>query len=261
MNRIFLVAGATIREHSRRRTLIFFGVVSALVTAGSIYFVLTRPDLASLLGANLTLPELTSLGLFSLLATIVTLVISMGNIRPLFASGDADAMLSRPITRTDLVAGRTLGSVMLVIGSCFAFGAASQIISMIAGEGLSMDLVGHWVSEAFNLIVLCLMTTLLSGWFKAPAIVAVCGYLADQVVTSIQTFYQMVESGTLAGTVAKVIKMAWWVSPKYLPSPLLEKTGLVGQPSLQWTLVLWAAGWSALLMFFIVKKASHSEAF
>ena len=261
MNRTFIVAGATVREHTRRRTLIFFAVAAMLVTAGSTYLVLTRPDLASLLGTNLTLPELTSLGLFGLLATVGTLVVSMGNIRPLFASGEADAMLSRPITRTDLVTGRTLASVMLVLGSCASFGAASQIISLIAGEGFSKELAGHWVSEAFNLTVLCLMTTLLSGWFRAPAIVAVCGYLADQAVTSIQTFYQMVESGTLAGTGTKIIQMAWWVSPKYLPSPLLTKTGLVGQPSLEWTLVLWGSGWSALLLFLIVKKASQSEAF
>lgn len=251
---------ATIKEHARRKVVVFFFAITFLVIIAGVFLARLGQQLTEILGGTLQLHELLSVGILGLVTTVAALILSMGTVRPALTSGEADVFLTRPISRGQWVLGR-LGAAAAIVTALTTMAAVGSLIAALASDApWSQDMLLHWGSELFGLVLLILITAAFSGWFRYPALAAVCGYLADQAVGGLQAFHTMVVSGDLTGPVARFIEVAWFATPKVLVSPLLRRMSAGFQPEVTPTLVVWALGWMAALTALCVWRAGRLDA-
>ncbi|MGH2773033.1 MAG: ABC transporter permease [Actinomycetota bacterium] len=264
MNQVLTIAAASVREHSRRKLIMFFVGASLILAAGLAYFTLRQGE-----GSPLALPvNLTANRFMGFLALIAALAVSMGNIGRPFADGEAAMLLARPVARWQYAAGRLLASVLVVGGLCALMVVELQAVRLLDGSGISSGLWGYWAVQWFNLTLIVSIATLLSVVIGNPVIVAVCTYFIDQLMSGISFLYRSAELGRIAGEASGVIKFLWYVTPKQLSSALfLRELGagsaearqvmeaLVGNTA---TMALWAtaylAGIIALTMALVARK-------
>lgn len=223
MRALLAIAGASVREHVRRKLLLFFVVLAVAVALGLIYLSLNRDVTSSMLGAAVGLATLASLGLLSGLATLATVAVSMNNIGRPFSDGEALLILSRPISRRQYALGRLLASVGVVIGLCVVMAVLMQAVGLFEQRGTGAVLWGHWATTAFNLSLLAAITTMMSALVDTPLLAAFISYFLYSSTGIVTALYRLVEAGRMAGLPAAVIRTAWLVTPKTLISPLAAR--------------------------------------
>jgi ABC-type transport system involved in multi-copper enzyme maturation permease subunit len=228
MRNVLVIARASLREHSRRRLLLAFAIGTALVTGVSIYLLKDVVGQA-IIGERSRAALQLSNGIFSLFALIGALAVSMGNIGQAFASGEAIGVLARPVARWEYTLGRLGGSIGAIAGFCLLCGIETQVIQAFAGGGLVDSVIWrHWGVEAFNLVVVAAIATLLSVFMANAVVAAVVTFFINQLVATVASFHRFIEvarSGAVVPAfarsgVARAISWLWYVTPKSLASPL-----------------------------------------
>lgn len=267
MNAILTIAGASIREHSRRKLLLVFAIISLALMMAVVFFLLRTNETGGIFGTRRAIVTIASTSFLQLFALIATLAFSMGNIGQPFANGEAALVLARPVTRAQFALGRYLGSAATIMGFCALLGAETQAARIISGQGVSIDLWGHWATLTFNLLVTAAVTTLLSIAFSTPVIAAVLGYLAFEVITGSALAHGLVRSHRVTGLLAKLLEGVWYVAPKFLTSPLVISTtrNFAGSspsglfvPNAPW-LVAWASLYLVALLYLIALLVGRKE--
>ncbi|HVE76653.1 MAG TPA: hypothetical protein VND22_07800 [Actinomycetota bacterium] len=223
MNAILSVAASSIREHSRRKLLAFFMLASLALMLVFIVIVLRAEDVGGTFGTPTQFVNTISSGVLGLFALIVAIAVSMGNVGQPFTNGEAMLIVSRPVARWQFVAGKLIASAAIILATCVVLGVEMQVVLLAAGDGISKILWLHWLVEGFNLIVIASITTLLSTLISLPVVVAVVTVIVNQIVGGVGTLYRLVVLDVFGGFIGKVIEVVWWITPKYLTSPLVEE--------------------------------------
>jgi len=132
MNNIFQIILFTIREALARKVFIFFGAIILLALGGTLLVFLlvdidTLTSMANQSGQNYMMQEIVN----SLELLIVTPLANLGLLLAIFSSssfvpvmlekGNIDLLLSKPISRTQLILGKYLGVVFFVFLNIFFF--------------------------------------------------------------------------------------------------------------------------------------------
>lgn len=242
-----IIAAASITEHRRRKLILVFSIISLLATGLLIY--LTRQASAeAVFGPEASIGQFITLGFLQFFALIAALAVSMGNVGQPFASGEAQSVLVRPVTRWQFVLGRYLGSVTVIAGLCLLMALESQLVQFIAVQELSADLWWTWAVATFNLSVVAAMTTFASVFFSVPAVAAILGFVGNQIVGASRFVHAIEQTGEVSGTLATIFKVIWYATPKYLTSPFDQiqgqREGVIDMivdntPGL----AIWAAAW------------------
>lgn len=265
MNEILIIAGAAVKEHSRRKLILFFIGFSLLVMAGLFYFVIDQKGQQVFFsGQGIVVAVADSLLTF--FALLAALAVSMGNIGQPFASGEALSVLARPVTRWQYALGRLLGSIAVIAGLCLLLAVELQIVQVVAEETeAAADLWGHWAVTAFNLTILASIATLLSVAISTPIIVAIIAYFVHQAVGGIafgRIILSQLPPGGDPGVIKTIVEVLWYITPKFLTSPL-RASRLPSEFNLEFFqnppwLIAWAAAWLVgivvLTLFFVRRK-------
>lgn len=266
MKQVMVLARASILEHSRRKLIIFFVIVSLAVAAWQIYLAVEGVQIPGAPGQSS--PSPVSVGFYDALALLAALAVSMGNIGRPFSDGEALLVLSRPLARWQYAAGRLAASVGLIAALCLLMAAEMQVVRIVGGSSMSPVLWGHWAIHAYNLAIVAVIATLVSSFTASPVIAAVVAFLIDRFVATVGVVYRLVELGQVEGTVSSLVRAAWYVTPKKLTSPLLlsqfdrlgsqlrERIPLVENSPL---LVLWSVAYLVLLLTVISFVVNRKE--
>ncbi|HEX2258593.1 MAG TPA: hypothetical protein VHJ40_02480 [Actinomycetota bacterium] len=220
MKPVLTIALAAVREHTRRKFLLFFLAILLAVTAGMIYLTYNRTLGGALFDAAVNLVNVASLSFMFFIAALTTIAVSMGNIGRPFSDGEAMLVLARPVARWQYGIGRLLGSVFVVLILCLLMAGQMQVVQLFEDTQISSQLPGHWATTAFNLTLLAAITTLLSSLLNTPILVAIGSYLVYQALGAISVLNVMAKSDVLRGWMAGVVRIAYFLSPKTLVSPL-----------------------------------------
>jgi ABC-type transport system involved in multi-copper enzyme maturation permease subunit len=245
------IALQSILEHSRRKLILFFGIFSLLITGVLIY--LTKNSSAEVVfGPRGEIATFAALGSLQFLALIAALAVSMGTIGQPFANGEAALTLARPVTRWQFAIGRYLGSATVIVGMCLLLAIETQVVELIGAGDISSTIWGHWGTTTFNLLVVAAMTSLASVFFSAPVLAAVVGFFANEAVQVGRALYTFAKGGLVKGSLATLFRLAWYITPKFLPSPLerSQASSAAGNTnigdlvlSISPGLVVWAVAW------------------
>jgi ABC-type transport system involved in multi-copper enzyme maturation permease subunit len=233
VNAVLTLARAAITEHVRRKLVLFFFVMSLLAGAGLVYVSLNSDLTATLVGTAVGLATVLSVTLLQGMATLAAVAVSMNNIGRPFSDGEAMLVLSRPVARWQFALGRLLGSMALVVGLCFLLATLLQGVNLIEDKDLGLELWGHWGTQAFNLILLASITTLMSALMNNPVLAAFVAFFIYTASNAISTLYLFVTTGRVGGAAGAIVTALWYLTPKRLISPLaleqMERGGnLVG---------------------------------
>lgn len=214
MNQVLAIAAASIREHSRRRLIVFFVGASVLISAGLGYLTVVRLE-----GNPLSIPANLGANQFmGFLALIAAIAVSMGNIGRPFSDGEASLVLARPVARWQYAAGRLAASAAIIGGLCALIALELQIVRLVDQTAMSPALWGHWGTQWFNLTLVASIATLLSSVITNPVIVAVSTYFIDSFSRTVGTFYRAAEAAQVSGGAGGLIRFLWYITPKRLGS-------------------------------------------
>ncbi|MEO7804893.1 MAG: hypothetical protein ABIS18_11415, partial [Actinomycetota bacterium] len=267
MRTMAVIAKSAIKEHSRCKLIFAATIVSLITMAVLLYFAATQDQAAVLFGrggdrANgLAIATFASLGFLGIFAVFVALAVSMGNVGQPFSNGEATLVLARPVDRWQYALGRLAASIVIVVGFCALVAVEMQIVSVVGGGGISVDLWGHWASAAFNLSVLVTLTTLLSTFISIPIVVAVISFFVNQLIGGVALLHILVrlQSSNLNAGTSAAIETLWYITPKFLQSPLTLRaasgaghgTGFL-MPHNSPGMTAWAIGYLAGIVLLIV---------
>jgi ABC-type transport system involved in multi-copper enzyme maturation permease subunit len=220
MNAVLTIARSAVTEHIRRKLVLFFGGIALLAGIGLIYVSLNEDLTATLVGAAVGLATVLSVTLLQGMATLAAVAVSMNNIGRPFSDGEAMLILSRPVARWQYALGRLMASMALVVGLCFLLAALLQGVNLIEDRDLGLELWGHWGTQAFNLILLVAITTLMSALINNPVLAAFVAFFIYTASNAVSTLYLFVTTGRVGGVGGAIITTLWYLTPKRLISPL-----------------------------------------
>lgn len=140
----------------------------------------------------------------------------------------AALVLARPVARWQYLLGRLGASVGLVIALCLLMGVETQAIRVANGQPMSAALWGYWGIQVYNLTIICALTTLISVFAANAAIAAVLAFVIDRFASVVEALFRMSERGGVEGGLASALRVAWFLTPKTLSSPLGTNNGLGG---------------------------------
>ncbi len=231
MNAVLTIAHASVTEHVRRKLVAFFGILVAMAAVGLVYVSLNNDLSSTLVGAAVGIATYFSLTLLQGLSTLAAVAVSMNNIGRPFADGEATLILARPVARWQYALGRLLGSIALVVALCLLLLVLLQGINVLEDRNLGVELWGHWATQAFNLILLVSLTTLMSALFNNPVLAAFASFFVYASSGFVSALYLLVDTGRVRGVGGAVISVLWYLTPKTLISPLaLERMTRDGNP-------------------------------
>lgn len=237
MKQVLNIAGASIREHSRRKLILVFVAITLIITVLQIVFLLQSETARSLGGA---FSAFVSAGVFARLAYVAALAVSMGNIGRPFSDGEASLVLARPVARWQYVLGRLAASAGLVAALCLIMAVETQAVRLFDGRQMSAAMWRYWGIQTYNLTVLSALTTLVSAFTASPVVAAVIAFAVDRFAAAIDVLVRLSEVGRLEGGLASGLRIAWWITPKNLKMPLASVAGdLAGEGSVPPGLLPW----------------------
>lgn len=264
MRPILTVAAFTLLEHSRRRLIFFFTIVSAIVTAIGIYLALSDDQAGrAFFGSPTFIAQFLSQSFFGLFSVVAAIAVSMSNFNQPFSSGQVLSVLARPISRWHYAIGRTLASVGLVIGLCVLFAAELQIIQIAAKSAKPGLLWAQWGISAFNLSVIVALASFFSVFLNAGILVVVITFLLQAATRPLELAHTAIQGGELKGLFAWLLEFLYYVTPKSIEPPIdrnLLPPGAAEQlPSADsMGMVIWAVayflGLIALTIFLVNRK-------
>lgn len=236
MNAVLTIARASVTEHVRRKLVIFFLVLSVLAGGGLVYVSLNDDLSSTVESAAVGLATVLSVTLLQGLATLAAVAVSMNNIGRPFADGEAMLILARPVARWQYALGRLVASMALVIALCLVMATLLQGVNLIEDRNLGVELWGHWATQAFNLMLLVAIATLMSALFNNPVLAAFVAFFVYASSSFVSSLYLFVHTGRIGGVAGLIISTLWYLTPKTLISPfamnrLQEGSDLAGASS------------------------------
>lgn len=267
MNRVIHIAAVSVREHSRRKLIIVFVVITLVITLGQIAFFVNFGRGGAVAA---TLSSFLSAGLFARLAFVAALAVSMGNIGRPFADGETALVLARPVARWQYVLGRLASSICLVAALCLLMAIETQAVRVASGHRMSAAMWGYWGIQAYNLTILSALTTLVSVFAASPVLAGVLAFVVDRFAGGVDLLYRMGEVGGLQGGFAGVLRVAWLLTPKTLHTPLAGLAGELGGAAASPVggagsvensagLVAWSLGYLASMISLTIIAARRKE--
>lgn len=264
MRSTIIIAGSAVVEHSRRKLLLFFFAFSVLITAGLILIAMTTEMQDLLAGTPMGVLANGILGTF---VTIATLAVSMGNIGDQFASGQALAILARPVARWQFALGRLAGSIAVVVGLCGVIAAELSITAAIAAEGGYADIWETWGITAFNHAVLATITTLFSVGIAQAIVTAILAFIVQSAIGIVESVRVFLKSFGVGGPLAAAADVLYYILPKFMVTPF-DRTAARSQPlpgQLEellvqpWYMWLWASGYLLAMVAVILLLVGRKE--
>lgn len=248
MRGLMAVARFTITEYGRRKLIAFFVFGSLLPTAALIYLALNGSDLGALKGAGRTdITTIASLGIMQTFALIATLAVAMNNVGAGFASGEAAMILARPLGRAKYAMGRFIASSSITVGLCALLAVETSLPGLLTGHAQLTLLWQHWGTMAFNLVIVGAITTMLSALVNPAVLAAIAAYIFQAGAGAVASIRGLVTGGLLKGFVADILNLAWYVTPKFLTSPVYDQqvAGIITLPRNTFGLTIWAIAYAA----------------
>ncbi|HLF69679.1 MAG TPA: hypothetical protein VI541_01850, partial [Actinomycetota bacterium] len=230
------------------KLIAFFVLGSLLPTAGLIYLALNGNELGALNATGrIDLATIASLGIMQTFALIATLAVSMNNVGPGFASGEAAMILARPLGRARYAMGRFIASSSITVGLCALLAVETSLPGLLTGQHRFALLWEHWGTVAFNLVVVGAITTMLSALVNPAALAAIAAYIFQAGAGAVASIRGLVTGGLLKGFLADILNLAWYVTPKFLTSPLSNQqiAGIITLPRNTLGLTVWAIAYAA----------------
>ena len=215
MNQVLTIAAASVREHSRRKLILFFLVTSFVVAGGFAYVTVRGLD-----GPMWGLVSFYVNGFMATLALVAALAVSMGNIGRPFGDGEASMILARPVARWQYAAGRLLAGIAVIGGLCALMAVELQIVRLLSERGPGAGLWQYWAVQWFNLTVIAAIATLLSTLMANPILVAILTYFIDKVTGTVTALHRSSEIARISTEASGIVRFLWYVTPKQLGSSL-----------------------------------------
>lgn len=263
MKTALTIARAAFIEHTRRRLVVFFLVASVLVTAPLVYLARSQEG-TPLVDTPRGLAVLASLGVLQLVALIATIAVSMGAIGRPFATGEALTILARPVARWQFAVGRLLASAGLAVAFCVVLAAETAVIQLVAEGGIRGVLWAHWAVTAFNLVVVATIGTVLSAILSNTVMAGVLTFFVYETILLVGRVYREVSGGALEGSIANSVRVAWFMTPKVLTSPLafvlVPDEARANLAPITIPLFAWAAAWVVGLAAFAAFLTARKDA-
>lgn len=211
MNQVMGIAGASIREHWRRKLILVFVVITLAVTVVQITSSSEQGRPNTVAGI---LSGFISSTVFAQLAFVAALAVSMGNIGRPFSDGEAALILARPVARWQYALGRLTGSVGLVAGLCLLMAVEAQAVRLSHGQPMSLTTWSYWGVQAYNLTVISALTTLISAFTASPGLAAILALVVYSFAGAVDLVFRA--TGGFEDPLPIGILIAWLATPKML---------------------------------------------
>lgn len=155
MHEILIVARKEFRDGFRNRWVLAITVILALFALGLAYFGAAASGRVGFTSLDTTIISLASLAIFVI--PLIALLLSYDSVVGEEEQGTLLLLLSYPLSRVQLLAGKFLGhALVLAISSVLGFGLAALSIAVLTGEVFSSSL---W--RAFGTFIL---SAVMLGW-------------------------------------------------------------------------------------------------
>jgi ABC-type transport system involved in multi-copper enzyme maturation permease subunit len=190
---------------------------------------------------------------------VVLVILGIGLVRSELDSGAAALVLSRPVSRTSYVAGRYLGNAAALVSSVAIMGLGSFLVVAVSGT-TDWVLLYDFVVVAYNALLFLALMMLLGVLLGTVGSVAIVGFTYYALAGgNMYLLVALIDSGTVTGPGAALMRLVLLVLPHVLPPPLLQgQTMALGDTTLAmhgptpldlaWSLV-WIAGPLALTVW------------
>ncbi len=167
MRHVLIVAGKEFRDGLRNRWLLAITLVFALFSMGLAYFGAAAAGSVGFTSIATTIVSLASLAVF--LIPLIALLLAYDTVVGEYEQGTLLLLLTYPINRVQLLAGKFLGhGLILAVSTVIGFGAAAVLIALASTR---IEGVEIWFSFAYFIL-----SAILLGWvFVAFAyLISVC---------------------------------------------------------------------------------------
>jgi ABC-type transport system involved in multi-copper enzyme maturation permease subunit len=241
---VLTIAALTLQEGSRRRVLRSLAVLTAVLLGLSAWgFSEIASDYGGLTSGEAKVAGSTVLNLvmfgFSLIAALGTAFLAGPTLSGEVESGVALAMMTRPIRRAQVLAGKWLGLV--------AFGHPVTGLLLLAGQTAALLTLGLLFSTAISPMASGIVAV---GLFGATWIAGVVGSVGDALGNP---------SVAMVGTVSRMLLPTdglWRGAMNSFQDPALlaqvgsgiEESPFLSMQPLTWAYLVWAAVWTGLVL-------------
>jgi len=262
VRKVLLVAGFTLREAVRRKSLLVL-VLGCVVIVGGFWYGLNQtwsqipPQMSQIQAQAIAYSAARLvLGFLNVLVVVAGVFFGAGSVGTEIENGSMHLLLPRTITRAQVYLGKILAQAVLI---------GSFSLVLVLGVGLAQAVSGagwppgwHWVLLGFTLPPVCLsvmavgLSTRLS---TVPAgLVGLFAFILAQAGTIMETIAATIDSeslnlwGIVISLVVPVDAIYRWTIAQWVaetgPAGLLIRTmgGLSGPEPSVWMLA-WATGW------------------
>lgn len=267
MRKVLLVAGFTLREAVRRKSLLVL-VLGCLVIVGGFWYGLDQtwsqipPEMSQVQAQAIAYSAARLvLGFLNILVVVAGVFFGAGSIGTEVESGSMHLLLPRTITRTQVYLGKILAQAGLI---------GSFSLVLVLGVGLAQAVSGagwppgwHWILIGFTLPPVCLSVMavgLSTRLATVPAgLIGLFAFILAQAGTIMETIAATIDSESLSlwgigiSLLVPVDAIYRWTIAQWVaetgPAGLLIRTmgGLSGPAPSAWMLA-WAVGWLAVVV-------------
>ncbi len=224
MRNILTITFDTLREALARKVFIVFFVVSSLVIAGYLLFLLVvaSDDIISILAGENKAEEISMI-----IATLQTMIASplfgfgllisifatAGFIPSMLEKGNIDILLSKPVTRSEIILGKFFGGVLIVFLNIAYLVIGIWFITAIKFSYWDFTFLNTAVFITFTFAVLYAMTILTGILTKSSVLGMMASYLIFLFVSPILTMREdFLEN---AGDIVKyILNGLYYIIPK-----------------------------------------------
>ncbi|MEO8745517.1 MAG: hypothetical protein ABI334_09310 [Candidatus Dormiibacterota bacterium] len=239
MNGTLAVARYTLLELTRRRILLVFFIIGAILIAllgiglKIFYSAIVSGTTSGPSAPNLT-PEQTNrlveflfvsqiLSVLSIFGILIAFGLGMTAIYHDLESGAAVSIFSKPVSRVAFTIGKLLAAVVGLVAIVGVLALEARLVMYLFGGGLENALWVEILATIANTVVLMLIVLALSTWMN-NIIAAVVAFIYYNVVAGVLVFlHTLADQGAIGNEFARfAINVGYWLVPHNLTSSALH---------------------------------------
>ncbi len=227
---VFVILGNTIREGFAKKTIIGLIAISTFFLILMLLFAVfvdfqallkneaANPDFSLALLQRQMLAAMLSLAGFP--AMVLAIFATAGIMTSSLEKGYIDLLLSKPITRLQLLMGRFLGALTIILANFLYVGIGLWIISSIKfGSWEPSVLLASLVSFSGFAVILPVMM-LLGLYVRSTAVILIITYVYTFIVNGVLSARDTIHSLTQSDALLSVMTVLYHIVPK--PSDITE---------------------------------------
>jgi ABC-type transport system involved in multi-copper enzyme maturation permease subunit len=257
---LLIILENTVRESLAKKTILGLLVISLLFLIVVAVIALTV-NLNSIFGDPrfmrfsdpAILQRNVQAGLLSLMvfpAMILSIFATASIMTSTIEKGYIDLLLSKPVSRLELLTGRFLGGLTIVLLNFILFGVGLWVITSLKfgdwDTGILMGLTSCWLAFAVMLPFIMLMGMLFRSSALAMIVTYVFVFIIDPLIAAKDSIYALLHNDA----VLAVMNFIYAVIPK--PNEISGLSGtLVMHGHVDW-MVLWSSALSAVAAFVLM---------